>query len=298
MKKRVLLKIAYDGTAYCGFQVQPNGITVQEVVNRALSDLTGEDIHTIGASRTDAGVHARGNAAVFDTEMRMDASKFAGALNVRLPEDIRIVGSEEVPADFHPRHTDTVKTYEYHILNSHYPDPTRRLYSLFCYYHLDSGAMRQALSALTGTHDFRSFQSSNETRPDKNTVRTIYSAELFCEDENNSEAGRRGMGTESAVSPTPGDDESHSDPCMVTHPGILAYDNEGFHGMMTIRLTGNGFLYNMVRIIAGTVIDIGRSKIPADSMPDIIEARDRAAAGQTAPAHGLTLVDICFPALP
>ena len=282
MKKRVLLKIAYDGAAFCGFQVQPNGITVQEVVNRALSDLTGEDIHTIGASRTDAGVHARGNAAVFDTEMRMDASKFAGALTVRLPEDIRIVGSEEVPADFHPRHTDTVKTYEYHFLNSHYPDPTRRLYSLFCYYHLDSGAMRQALSALTGTHDFRSFQSSNETRPDKNTVRTIYSAELFCEDE-------------SHVSTGSGEGEKKQHANERNH--FSGDSTDRYHGLMTIRLTGNGFLYNMVRIIAGTVIDIGRGKIPADSMPDIIKARNRAAAGQTAPAHGLTLVDIQFPAL-
>ena len=278
--KRVLLKIAYDGTAYCGFQVQPNGITVQEVLNRALSDLTGEDIHTIGASRTDAGVHARGNAAVFDTEMRMDASKFAGALNVRLPEDIRIVGSEEVPPDFHPRHTDTVKTYEYHILNSHYPDPTRRLYSLFCYYRLDSGAMRRALSALTGTHDFRSFQSSSETRPDKNTIRTIYSAELFCEDESRAELKDGTM-----QYPADGKSVFGGDPA------------DGFHGLMTIRLTGNGFLYNMVRIIAGTVIDIGRGKIPADSIPDIIKARDRSAAGQTAPAHGLTLIDIQFPAL-
>ena len=255
--KRILLKIAYDGTNYCGFQVQPNGITVQEVLNRAVSDLTGVPTKTIGASRTDAGVHALGNAAVFDTDARMDGSKYAFALNARLPEDIRIVGSREVPLSFHPRYTTTVKTYEYHILNSRFPDPTKRLYSLFCYYHLDTGKMREALKALEGTHDFRSFQSSAETRPDKNTVRTIYRAELISED-------------------GPAD---------------------AFRGMMTVRLCGSGFLYNMVRIIAGTVIDIGRGKIPADAMPGIIAAEDRGAAGPTAPPHGLVLKEIRYPEL-
>ena len=267
MKKRILLKIAYDGTNYCGFQVQPNGITVQEVVNRAVSDLTGEKIRTIGASRTDAGVHALGNVAVFDTESRMDGSKYSFALNTRLPEDIRIVGSREVPADFHPRYTDTIKTYEYHIWNSRFPDPTKRLYSLFCYYYLDLDIMRGALKAVEGTHDFRSFQSSAETNPDKDTVRTIYRAELIC-----------GSGEEQGKSP-----ESSG-------------ETDGYHGLMTIRLCGNGFLYNMVRIIAGTLIEIGRGKLPPDAMPGIIASRQREAAGPTAPAHGLTLINIDYPA--
>ena len=108
--KRIRLRVAYDGTAYAGWQVQPNALTVQEVLDKALSDLLRVPVHTMGASRTDAGVHALGNVAVFDTEARMPADKYAFALNTRLPEDIRIQLSEEVPADFHPRFCHTVKT--------------------------------------------------------------------------------------------------------------------------------------------------------------------------------------------
>ena len=115
--RRIMMRVAYDGTGYCGWQVQPNGLAVQEVLNRSLSELLKEDIHTIGASRTDAGVHARGNVAVFDTESRMAGEKIAFAVNTYLPEDIRAQGSREVSAEFHPRFTSTVKTYEYKILN-------------------------------------------------------------------------------------------------------------------------------------------------------------------------------------
>ena len=121
--RRIKLTVAYDGTAYCGWQVQNNGITVQEMLNRALTELFGTEIRTIGASRTDAGVHARGNVAVFDTEARMPAGRIAFALNTYLPEDIRIQKSEEVSPEFHPRFTSTVKTYEYKILNRTFPDP-------------------------------------------------------------------------------------------------------------------------------------------------------------------------------
>ena len=120
--RRIKLIVAYDGTNYCGWQVQPNGITVQEVLNRALSDLFGKETACIGASRTDAGVHALGNVAVFDTEARMPTDRIAFALNTRLPADIRIQGSSEVPLDFHPRFTSTVKTYEYRILNRTFAD--------------------------------------------------------------------------------------------------------------------------------------------------------------------------------
>ncbi len=119
-----MMRVAYDGTGYCGWQVQPNGLTVQEVLNRSLSELLKEDIHTIGASRTDAGVHARGNVAVFDTESRMAGEKIAFAVNTYLPEDIRSQGSREVSTEFHPRFTSTVKTYEYKILNRRFADPT------------------------------------------------------------------------------------------------------------------------------------------------------------------------------
>ena len=135
--KRIMLRVAYDGTAYCGWQIQKNGLSVQEVLNRAASEVTGEEIRTAGASRTDAGVHALGNVAVFDTEARMPGEKYVYALNTHLPEDIKVQESREVPPDFHPRFTTTVKTYEYRILNRHLPDPTRRRDSYFCYYRLD-----------------------------------------------------------------------------------------------------------------------------------------------------------------
>ena len=124
MTKRVKMVVAYDGTNYCGWQVQPNGITIESVLNHHLSELLGEEIHVIGASRTDSGVHADGNVAVFDTESRIPGEKFSYALNQRLPEDIRIQLSEEVEPDFHPRYCDSEKTYEYRILNRKFPVPT------------------------------------------------------------------------------------------------------------------------------------------------------------------------------
>ena len=171
--KRVGLIVAYDGTNYCGWQVQPNGITIQGELNRCLSELLGEEIETIGASRTDAGVHAMGNVAVFDTETRMPGEKISYALNQRLPEDIRIQLSEEMPMDFHPRYCDSVKTYEYRILNRRFQIPTERLYSYFYHYKLDEKKMREATSYLIGRHDFASFCGAGAQV--KSTVRTIRS---------------------------------------------------------------------------------------------------------------------------
>ena len=136
--KRIRITVAYDGTDYCGWQIQPNGITVEEVLNRELSRLLGEKIRIIGASRTDSGVHALGNAAVFDTETRIPPERISYALNQRLPEDIVIVRSEEVPADWHPRYQSCVKTYEYHIFNADVPDPTRPEH-IFCIISSESG---------------------------------------------------------------------------------------------------------------------------------------------------------------
>jgi tRNA pseudouridine38-40 synthase len=244
--RRIMLTVAYDGTAYCGWQVQPNGLAVQEVLESALRDLLGKDTPTIGASRTDAGVHARGNVAVFDTEARMRGDRFAFALNTHLPEDIRIQGSREVPPEFHPRFTSTVKTYEYKILNRTFPDPLRRRDSLFCYGNLDLDAMGQAAACLVGTHDFQSFAASHGAA--ENTVRTIYDICLRKEED-----------------------------------------------MIRLRITGNGFLYNMVRIIAGTLLEVGKGSIRPEQMEDILEARDRSQAGPTARACGLTLLEIRYP---
>lgn len=243
--KRVMLTVAYDGTNYHGWQLQPNVTTIESVLNGALSALLKEETKVIGASRTDTGVHAFGNIAVFDTQARMPAEKFAYALNQRLPEDIRIQDSREVPPDFHPRRQESRKTYEYKILNSAFPMPVYRLYAHFTYVPLDVLSMQRAAAYLVGTHDFKSFCSVNTTA--ETTVRTIY---------------------ETAV-----------DRCG---------------DMITIRVTGSGFLYNMVRIIAGTLIEVGRGNWQPERMQDILRACDRAQAGPTAPACGLTLVKYEF----
>ena len=243
--KRVKLVVAYDGTNYHGWQVQDNGITIEEVLNRTISELVQEDIKVIGASRTDAGVHACGNVAVFDTESRIPGDKFSFALNQRLPEDIRIQESCEMDADFHPRYADTVKTYEYNILNRRFELPSKRLYAAFCYYPMDIERMDQAAAYLVGEHDFKSFCSAGAQV--QTTVRTIY-----------------------AVNVTKDDDMVH------------------------IRITGNGFLYNMVRIIAGTLMQVGTGLMEPEQVKEILEARDRSKAGPTAVAKGLTLVEFRY----
>lgn len=241
--KRVKMVLAYDGTNYCGWQLQSNGITIEEVLNKTLSELLREPVMVIGASRTDSGVHAEGNVAVFDTNNRMPADKICFAMNQRLPEDIRVLSSEEVPLDWHPRKQNCVKTYEYRILNRKIDMPTLRLYSHFCYFPLNEHHMRKAASYLMGEHDFRSFCTARGQAED--TVRTIYRADVVKE-----------------------------------------------HDMITIRIKGSGFLYNMVRIIAGTLMKVGMGVYPPEHIKEILAARNRKAAGPTAPARGLTLMSL------
>jgi len=241
--RRIKLEIAYDGTRYCGWQVQPEEITVEGLINEKLSQLLGEKIEVIGASRTDSGVHAMGNVAVFDTNSSIPAEKFAKALNVRLPEDIRVQTSCEAPIDFHPRRTECVKTYEYRIQNRKIEMPMDRLYSYFVYVDLDIEAMQRAAEYLVGTHDYKSFCSVKTQVLD--TVRTIYSIKVSKKED-----------------------------------------------IIYIRIKGNGFLYNMVRIIVGTLINVGRGFHSPEKVLEILKACDRSLAGPTAPAKGLTLVKI------
>ena len=243
--KRVKLVVAYDGTAYHGWQIQPGARTIEGELNRTLSELLQEEIQVIGASRTDSGVHALCNVAVFDTDTRIPAEKLSYALNQRLPENIRIQSSCEVEADFHPRHCDSRKTYEYRILNREFPLPTKRLYAHFTYVPLDVSKMEKAASYLIGEHDFKSFCATAAVV--ETTVRTLYEATV----------GRE-------------NDE------------------------IVIRVCGNGFLYNMVRIIAGTLMEVGRGNLEPEGMKEILEAKDRTVAGPTAPACGLTLVKYEF----
>lgn len=245
MKKRVKLIVAYDGTAYHGWQVQPNAVTVEGVLNEKLTELLGEEITVTGASRTDAGVHSLGNVAVFDTETRIPADKISYALNQRLPEDIVVQDSAEVPADFHPRFTDSQKTYEYRILNRRFPIPTLRHDTYFYYRPLDVEAMKEAAGYLVGEHDFKSFCTVGAQV--ETTVRTIYDLTVTKEED-----------------------------------------------VIKIRVTGNGFLYNMVRILAGTLISVGIHEREPEDMTRVLAACDRTAAGPTAPACGLTMVGISY----
>ena len=229
--KRIKLVTAYDGTNYHGSQIQNNGETIEGVLKAELSSLLKEEINLIGASRTDAGVHARGNVFVFDTESRIPPEKFTYALNARLPEDVRVQDSCEVPLDFHPRHQDTVKTYEYKILNRKLPLPEYRLYAHFTYDALDVDKMNEACAHFIGEHDFASLCAAGSQV--ESTVREIYDLHV----------------------------EKSGD-------------------LLTISVTGNGFLYNMVRIIAGTLMKVGTGHILPEEIPGILEAKDRKMADQ------------------
>lgn len=244
--KRVMLVVAYDGTDYHGWQFQPGVPTIEGELNKALRELLGEEISVIGASRTDSGVHALCNAAVFDTDTRIPAEKLSYALNQRLPEAIKIQRSMEVANNFHPRHCNSKKTYEYRILNCGFPLPTRRRYSHFTYVYLDVEKMRKAADYLVGEHDFKSFCAAGAVT--ETTIRTIYTL------------------------------------------SVEKRENE-----IIIKVCGNGFLYNMVRILAGTLMEVGRGSYAPEKVKEILEAKDRAAAGPTAPACGLTLVDYEWP---
>ena len=244
--RRIKLTVAYDGTNYCGWQVQPNGITIEEVLNKAICTLTGEEIAVIGASRTDSGVHAMGNIAVFDTGSRIPAERFSYALNQRLPEDIVVTKSEEVSLDWHPRYQNSLKTYEYHILNTKTPVPTKRLYNCFVSFDLDVNRMRQGAQYLLGEHDFAAFCCIRTNA--KTTVRTV---------------------TDLQIQQNPLKPEE-----------------------ITIRITGNGFLYNMVRIIAGTAFEIGKGRLSPDVILEAFATGKREILGPTAPGCGLMLMQV------
>ena len=241
--RRIMLTVAYDGSAYHGWQIEPTGITVEEVLNRALSALLKEEIRVSGASRTDAGVHARGNLCVFDTDAPIPPEKIAPALLGRLPDDIVVRASQEVPEDFHPRHCDSVKTYEYTIYRDRLPDPLVRKTSWFFYRDLDVEAMRKAAAHLIGEHDFQSFCAA-------------------------------GAQVESFVR------------------RILSLDVSEDGPFLKIRVSGTGFLYNMVRIITGTLVQVGLGQKRPEDLPTILTAKDRSQAGPTAPPQGLCLMKI------
>ena len=281
-RKRIRLFVQYDGTNYHGWQVQNNGITIEEKLNQALQELTGEDIRVIGASRTDSGVHALCNVAVYDTESPIPAQKVCYALNARLPEDIRITRSDEVPSDWHPRKCKSSKTYEYRIYTGEILPPTRRLYVHHVYRKLDLEAMREAAQYLVGEHDFKSFCQENAQV--ETTVRTIYGIKLEFVPELVPEVGADRCCASSKKA-------ALDDPQGNANTGSKAGAQSG---ELRILVTGGGFLYNMVRIIVGTLLEVGFGRLCPEELKEILEKKDRSAAGPTAPAKGLTLVHMTF----
>ena len=272
--RRIMLTVAFDGTNYSGWQIQPNKETIEGVLNRELSRLLNEEIKVVGASRTDSGVHAEGAVCVFDTESKIPGDKFSYAINQKLPEDIRIRNSKEVDITFHPRRVNSRKTYRYRIRHDEFPNPLDARYTYHVYTKLDIEAMRRACEFIKGKHDFKSFCSVH-TDVDT-TVRTVYDVHIDVTPDKKllqmsglmksaGESGAMRSGGESAAGRI--------------RPEII-----------DIYVTGNGFLYNMVRIIAGTLIEVGQGKIKPEEIPAIIEACDREKAGPTAPAKGLTLI--------
>lgn len=244
--KRILLTVEYDGTNYAGWQRQTNGLAVQQVLEEALRQATGEPITVTGASRTDAGVHALGQAVHFDTNSRIPPEKYPFVLNTMLPRDVRVHTGREVPAGFHARFMTCGKRYTYRIINSRHASAIRRNTHVHVPLPLDLAPMQQAAQTLLGQHDFAAFQAAGGTA--KTTVRTITRAELVR------------MGDE-----------------------------------ITLTVEGDAFLYNMVRIIAGTLIEIGMGRRSVSAFCEAYETLDRLRLGVTAPPHGLELTRVYYP---
>jgi len=274
--RNICLLVSYDGTRYHGFQTQPDGNTIQDRLEDAIEKLTGERVSVVGSGRTDAGVHARGQVVNFPVSSRIPAERWALALNSRLPEDIVVLAAAEVDPSFHARRDAVSKTYRYTLNTRRFPDVFRRRYEYHRPIPLDCAAMREGLRYLEGEHDFTSFASIHSAAP--HHVRTIFSARLVVE-----------TGEEHAVVRAEGDGAGASAGATGTSGTRGGAEPERIRGRIHLELTGNGFLYNMVRIIAGTLLEVGEGKRPPEQIAEILAAKDRSLAGPTAPAHGLTL---------
>lgn len=243
--RNLLLTISFDGTAYHGWQVQENAVTVQQTLQDAMERICSKRDNVVGCSRTDAGVHANMYCCNIRTGSAIDCKKLVGALNAVLPRDIAALDCKEVDYDFHARYDCKSKEYIYKIWNSPNKNPFLYNYSLHYKYPLDEEFLSQQAKAFIGRHNFDAFCAAGSSVED--TERTVMNA------------------------------------CV---------EREG--DMVIFRVEADGFLYNMVRIMTGTLIDISRKKIPADSIEQIILSKNRSAAGYTAPAHGLYLNKIHY----
>lgn len=243
MEKKYLLLIEYEGTAYHGWQVQINAITIQEVVEKCLSRILNTRTTVLSSGRTDAGVHSEGMPAHFTTESKMSMGEIQLALNSLLPHDISIREVREVPMAFNARGSAKSKLYRYTILNRDYPSALNFRRSWFIPHELDIPAMQKAAEYLLGEHDFTSFRAGNCNA--KSPIRTMKRAEIIQQDD-----------------------------------------------FLHCEFEGKGFLKHMVRNFVGTLVYVGKKKIPPEKVKTILEARDRKAAGPNAPSHGLCLIRV------
>lgn len=243
---RILLTLRYDGTAYHGWQVQPNGVTVQQVLQDAVEAVTGVRSGITGCSRTDAGVHADMFCCAFDSDTSLRGDKLCSALNFHLPRDVSVYDAREVEEEFHPRYHAKGKRYVYRIWNGNQRHPMYEKYAIWLKKPLDVEALNRMAQDYVGTHDFAAFCGAGSD-VQGSTERTIHS-------------------------------------CTVTRQGDLV--------LFTVE--GDGFLYNMVRIMVGTLLEMAAGRLAADSLPTIIEGRDRTAAGPTAPAQALCLEQVFY----
>jgi tRNA pseudouridine38-40 synthase len=241
------LTLAYDGTNYCGWQIQTSQVTLQETLERTLTKITGEEIRVAASGRTDAGVHAWGQVVSFASQTHLEPPVLHKALNAELPLDMVVRSVAEVDADFHARRSAKRKRYRYVIDDGPERNVFELRYAWQCPVRLDAQAMHLAAQPLVGQHDFSSFETSGSQR--ETSVRTVF--ELTVE---------RGQG---------GD-------------------------RVTVEIEADGFLYNMVRTIVGTLVEVGRGARTADWPAHVLEARDRKAAGKTAPPQGLFLVGVIY----
>ena len=244
--RNIKLIIEYDGKNFAGWQTQPGKSSIQGEIEKAIKEITGEDVELIASGRTDAGVHSFGQTANFHTESNLPVERFPYALNAKLTKSIVIKSAEEVEDRFHSRYNCKGKTYRYIINNNEFPSALERYREFHMPYDLNIEDMKKALKKFEGEHDFKGFKSSGGS-PKKTTVRTITKAEM-----------------------------------------------KEMDGRIIIELTGDGFLYNMVRIICGTIVDVGLGKINAEEIEEIIKSGDRTKAGKTLPPHGLYLVKVYY----
>jgi tRNA pseudouridine38-40 synthase len=272
------LTLQYDGTHYVGWQRQANGISVQQRLEEVLQEIEGGPVSVAGAGRTDAGVHAVGQVASVRLAHAIDVAPLQRAVNARLPDDIRVTGVEQAPADFHARFSARAKTYRYCILNSPLASPFERHYAWHVSQPLGCGAMAAAARALEGRHDFAAFRAAGSDVG--TTERTLHRVQVLRVD-------RPGGSLPTAR-------QEHADDSPSAAP-VRAADVPGAAGALVIcELTGDGFLRHMARNIVGTLVEVGSGRREPASMKDLLASRDRRLAGPTAPAHGLFLVSVVY----